>query len=115
MSEPWFDPNAYAWIPGTVFGSLGGLMGALAGTLASTGRAKGLVLGGWWLFIVVAVTFLVTSIVAWTSGQPYGIWYGFGLPGLMGVVLFPAMLPVILYRYREAEQRRMRAADIVGS
>ena len=27
---PWFDPNAWAWLPGTLFGCLGGLWGARA-------------------------------------------------------------------------------------
>ena len=111
MSDPWFDPNVYSWIPGTVFGTLGGFMGALAGTLAPKGKAKSLVLGAWWLFIGVGVAFIVTSLVAFFSGQSYGIWYGFGLPGLMGIIFFPASLPVVLKRYREAEERRMRAAD----
>ena len=28
MSEPWFDPDFYAWIPGTVLGTPGGSWGA---------------------------------------------------------------------------------------
>ena len=42
MSEPWFDPNRYAWIPGTALGVLGGILGSMAGVLAPRGRAKGL-------------------------------------------------------------------------
>ena len=34
MSTAWFDPNLYAWIPGTIFGTLGGLYGPLVATLA---------------------------------------------------------------------------------
>ncbi len=43
MSDPWFDPNLYAWIPGTAFGVTGGLWGGLAGTLAPAGPPA----GGW--------------------------------------------------------------------
>ena len=111
MIEPWFDPNAYAWIPGTVFGMLGGLMGALAGTLAPKGKAKSTMIGMWWCFIGVGGLFLLTSLLAFFSGQPYGIWYGFGLPGLMGIILFPVLLPVVQKRYREAEERRMQATS----
>ena len=38
MNEPWFDPNSYAWIPGTLLGTLSGLWGALVGTLAPRGK-----------------------------------------------------------------------------
>ena len=112
MSEPWFDPSLYAWIPGTLFGTLGGLLGGLTGTLAAKGRAKGVVLGLWWLFIGVAAVFLCVGLVAFLSGQPYGIWYGLGLPGLIGMILFPALLPVVMSRYRAAEERRMKAIDL---
>lgn len=114
MSDPWFNPNLYAWIPGTIFGSLAGVMGGLAGTLAPRGKAKTLVLGAWWLFTSVAAAFLLLGVVAFFSGQPYGIWYGFGLPGLIGTLLFPALLPVVQKRYREAEERRIEAADLAG-
>ena len=40
MSEPWFDANSYAWIPGTLLGTLGGLWGALVGTLRPGARGK---------------------------------------------------------------------------
>ena len=112
MSQPWFDANTYAWIPGAVFGTLGGCLGAVAGTLASTGKAKGLVLGTWCVFIAIAVLFLLISLFDLYVGQTYGIWYGFGLPGLLGVIVFPSLLPVILKRYGEAEQRKMQSEDI---
>jgi hypothetical protein len=111
MNEPWFDPQAYAWIPGTVFGTLGGVMGAVAGNLAPKGRAKSFVLGAWWAFIAVGVLFLVIGVVALFSGQPYGIWYGFGLPGCLGTILFSVLLPVIKARYREAETLMTRTSS----
>ena len=112
MNEPWYDPNAFSWIPGTVYGILGGLWGSAAGALAPSGKAKNVILAVGWLFIAFGALFLVASIVAYVSGQPYGIWYGLGLPGLLGVILFPTLLPVVLTRYREAEERRLRASDL---
>ena len=112
MSQPWFDPNTFAWVPGTVFGSLIGCLGAVAGMLAPSGKAKGYVLGAWYTFIAVGILLLFISLFALITGQPYGIWYGFGLPGLLGVILLPSLLPVIKKRYSEAEQRKMQSEDL---
>lgn len=112
MNEPWFDPNLFAWIPGTVYGTTLGIFGGVIGSLASAGKAKRLCLGGLWVFTAIAVLLLVISAVAWSQGQPGGIWYAFGLPGVLGVLLCPSMIPIIRQRYRQAEERRMTAADI---
>lgn len=111
MPQPWFDPSTYSWIPGTVFGTSLGVLGGLAGTLASLGRGRKFILTMWGIFTVIAVALLVTSIIAWSVGQPYGVWYGLGLPGLLGVILLPSLYPTITTRYREAEERRIQAAD----
>lgn len=112
MTTPWFDPNAWAWLPGTLFGCLAGLWGALAGTLAPKGKARGLVVGCGWLLIAASVVFLVVAVVAYLGGQPYGIWFGLGLPGMQGVILLPALFPLVFLRYRQAEERRMTAQDL---
>ena len=110
--EPWFDANLYGWIPGTLLGVLGGTTGGLAGCLAPRGKAKRLVLGLWYFEILVWVGFLGAAVVALLTGQPYGVWYGLGLPGLLGVTLFGALLPLTLGHYRAAELRKVSARDL---
>ena len=112
MTEPWFDPNLYAWIPGTALGVTGGILGSLGGMLAPRGRARGLVLGLYGLVLCVTIVLLAAGLFALYAGQPYGVWYGLMLPGLLGTVVFGTLLPVILKRYREAEERRLTAHDI---
>ncbi|MGZ8203193.1 MAG: hypothetical protein ACXWUB_08080 [Burkholderiales bacterium] len=112
MNAPWFDPNLYAWIPGTVLGVVGGTLGALTGTLAPRGKARTVMLGLHVAAIAASFALLVAAIIALATGQPYGIWYGFGLPGVLGVVVLGLLYPVIRQRYREAEARRLRAADL---
>ncbi|HEY2154335.1 MAG TPA: hypothetical protein VGH33_01810 [Isosphaeraceae bacterium] len=112
MTTPWFDPNAWAWLPGTLFGCLGGLWGGCAGMLAPKGKARGFVLGAGLLFIASAIAFLIAAIVAYRVGQPYGVWFGLGFPGVQGLILFPLLLPVVVHRYRQAEERRMTAEDL---
>jgi hypothetical protein len=112
MSEPWFDPNHYAWIPGTLLGVLGGSWGALVGSLAPRGKAKRLMLGGLGLLLAACAACLVAGIAALIDHQPYGVWYGFLLAGVLGMVVLGSLSPVAINAYRQAEARKMDAQDI---
>lgn len=112
MTEPWFDPNRYAWVFGTALGVLGGLLGSLAGSLAPRGKAKPLVMGLFLVTMAACAVMLVAGVVGFFQGQPYGVWYGLGLPGVIGLLVLGGLLPVVQTRYREAEQRRLSATDL---
>ena len=112
MTEPWFDPNAYAWIPGTLVGVIGGLLGGLAGMLAPRGLARGFILGSFMFMMVVSVALLGTALYAAAQGQPWGIWYGIGLPGVIGLIVFGVLYPIIKNVYQQAEARRLHAKDM---
>ena len=112
MTEPWFDPNRYAWVFGTALGIVGGTLGALAGNLAPRGKAKPLVMGLFVATLVACAALLIAGIVALVQRQPYGVWYGLGLPGLLGLLVLGGLLPVVQTRYREAEGRRLSARDL---
>ena len=111
-SNVWFNAAAYAWIPGTAVGLLGGLEGTLAGVLAPRGKGKILVLALHFGAMLLCAGLLLAGIVARVSGQPYGIWYGLGFPGLLGLVIFGSLTPVIVIRYRQAELRKSLAKDL---
>lgn len=111
MNDPWFDPNYWAWLPGTLLGCLGGLWGALAGTFAPQGKGRPLILGLGWLFVAVSLILLAAGMTALATGQPDGVWYGLGLPGVVGTLCLGPLLPLVRKRYREAEERRMQAED----
>jgi MFS family permease len=112
VTEPWFDPNRYAWVFGTALGILGGTLGALAGSLAPRGKAKTLVMGLFVAGLVACALMLAASVLALLEEQPYGVWYGLGLPGALGLIVLGGLLPVVQRRYREAEQRRLTANDL---
>ena len=112
MNEPWFDPNLYAWIPGTLLGVLGGTWGALAGGLTPQGKARGLVMGLWYFLMACTLVLLFAATVALVQGQPYGVWYGLGLPGVIGGSVLGPLYFVVRQRYRHAEAQRIEAKDL---
>ncbi len=114
MNVPWFDANTWAWFPGTVFGVLAGLWGTIVGICAPRGKARGFVTGSWFFLMVVSVTFLATSLIALVVGQPFAIWFFLLLPGMQGLLILGLLFPVVLKRYREAEERRMEAKNITS-
>jgi len=107
---PWVgNPNMVGAILGSSVGVFGAVFGTLCGTLAPRGKAKGLVLGMHLLGIAVGLIMLTLSIVALVGGQPYAIWYGLGLPGLILTAVLLPLTGVVRQRYREAEQRKLDA------
>jgi len=113
MIEPWFDPNQYAWIPGTAYGLAAGVMGGLVGWLAPRGRARSFVLRAWFTLWAAAVVLLIAGFVALANNQPWGIWYSLMLPGAIGTLVVGANSFVILKTYQQVEQRRLAAKDLL--
>jgi len=56
---------------------------------------------------------LTAGMLALIRGQPWGIWFGFLLPGAVGTLVVGANSLVILKRYREVEERRLSAKDLL--
>lgn len=110
MNQPWFDP-AYAWLPGTLLGVTAGTFGGLAGWLAPRGRARAPILGAFWILLVASAVMLGAGVAGYLMDQPYGVWYGLGLAGLIGVLVLGLNAPGLLRLYRAAEERRIVAHD----
>jgi len=109
MNTTWFDPQ-YAWLPGTLLGVLGGMYGGLVGTLMSRSRIERRSIGmvtirtAYWILLSCSAVMLVSGILALNAGQPYGIWYGLGFAGFLGVVIFGAQSFVIFRIPKQMEQ-----------
>ena len=113
MIEAWFDPNHYAWMPGTAFALIAGLMGGLVSWLVPRGRARRFILRAWLTMWAAAVALLIAGIAALLSGQPWGVWFGLLLPGVVGTLVVGANTLVILVTYRKVEGRRLAAKDLL--
>ncbi len=112
MIEAWFSPEL-AWIPGTLLGVIGGgIGGPLAGIFAPRGKFKKQVLGFYYMIIVISAVMFIAGVAALLSGQPYGVWYALGFPGLLCLILFGVLIGVVSRRYEEAELRKTMADDL---
>jgi len=121
MNSPWFDPQ-YAWLPGTLLGVLGGTYGGLVGTLMSRSRMERRLIGmvtirtAYWILLAWSAVMLVSGILALISGQPYGIWYGLGFAGFLGVVIFGSQSFLIFQIPKRMEQEwKTQAAHAASS
>jgi uncharacterized membrane protein YuzA (DUF378 family) len=100
MNSPWFDPNL-AWIPGTLLGIIGGLFGGTIGILMPLSRVKKRLIGtkylkvAYFLLVGYSAALLLVGLFAFISGQPYGIWYGFGSAGLIGAIVFGSLFSLV--------------------
>ena len=112
MVEAWFAPE-FAWIPGTLLGVIGGGVGGpLAGTFAPKGKFKKQVMGFYYTIMVISAVMFIAGVAALLTGQPYGVWYALGFPGLLCLILFGCLQRVILKRYEEVELRKTMAEDL---
>ena len=111
MVEAWFNVG-YSWIPGTMLGVIGGLQGSLIGLFASKGKHKKLLLNLHYFLMSCCAGLLIAGIVAYFSGQPYGVWYALGHPGILGTIILGSLLPMILKFYKDAELRKSLAKDL---
>lgn len=113
MAEPWFDPGWFGTLFGALAGGIGGSLlgvwGGLLGTFAWQGKHRALVLGGLYVFALVGLAFVGFGVLALAAGQPWGIWYGPLLLGLLFTVLVPMALGLGHRAYATAEKRRLQA------
>ncbi len=114
--EPWFsNMGMVGGLVGGGVGVLGGLYGTLIGILAPRGKAKSFMFAFHWLMLAIGIAMIYLSVYALMTGQPYGVWYGLGLPGLIVTALMITFTPMLKKVYRAAEQRQLEAQEFLQS
>jgi hypothetical protein len=109
MTEPWFDPNHWAWLPGTLLGCLGGIWGSLIGTLVPRGKGRPVTFGFGLLLAGLATAFSIAGLIGLMANQPFGVWFFLLVPALPLDMLFLVGLYFLPRMYRIVEERRMGA------
>ena len=85
------------------------LFGSVIGILMSLSRLKKRFIGmnylriGYFLFVACSLALLLAGLLALISGQPYGIWYGVGIPRLIGLILSGSMYPLMFRLPKQLE------------
>lgn len=111
----WWSEQAMAWIGaigGSGVGIVCGTLGALGGWLAPRGKGKAVLVPLHAAVVIIGIAALGTGIVAVSMGQPYHVWYPLLLGGFIMTMVMGGLLPVVLLRYRQAEQRRLEAEEL---
>jgi hypothetical protein len=96
---------------GGFWGCYGALFGCLAGFLVPRGKGRRLLMGMIILAVLAGIVHLTVGMTALLVGQPYHVWYGFMLLGVILLFVFPGVSWGIRRAYIQAEQRRMQALD----
>jgi hypothetical protein len=104
MAEPWFDPNHWAWLPGTVLGCLCGLWGSLAGTLVPRGQGRVAVYGVGFLAAALATGCVIAGLIGLMSGQPFAVWFFLVVPLLPIDIMLVVFLCLLPRFYQRAEE-----------
>jgi hypothetical protein len=107
----WFDPNHWAWLPGTLLGCLCGLWGSLIGTLVPLGKGRPVTLGFGLLLAGLATAFSIAGMIGLVLGQPFGVWFFLLVPALPLDLLILTGLYFLPRMYRIVEERPMRTGD----
>lgn len=110
----WWSAQTAIWIGslgGGGLGTLAGLFGAAVGLLAPRGLARGPVLATHLALVLIGAAMLLAGLLALVLGQPYHVYYPLGLIGLILTAVMGPLWPVVRARYRQAEARRLEAAQ----
>ncbi len=107
----WWSDRMAGWVGG-IGGGLIGCVGSWMEWCARRGRSRGFVLWASKVFIIFGIASIAVGVAAVALHQPYGVWYGLLLVGLLCVGIFAVRLRGYQARYRELELRRMAALDV---
>ncbi len=102
-------------VVGTVLGVASGLWGLLTSVLVRRGIGRRFLMGYGIVLWGIGVGMLVRGGMLAVDGHAFIHWFPWLQCGGIFVVLFSVLLPLIQYRYRQAEEHRMAMMDLSDS
>jgi len=112
---PWWTDQQSALIGticGPAFGIFGAVFGTVAGIFVPRGKLKRTVYAMTGLLVAVGIAGLVLGLFALASRQPYVVWYPLVLLGGIAAVTSCWAAPLVILRYRQADNRRLEAEQL---
>ncbi len=108
MQEPWLDPEIFSWLPGTILGVVGAVYGAAMGALVSVKSMRAVMYLVDGILVVASFCMLLFGVTGFFMGQPYTLWGGFVLPGIIGVVAFSLLWVGLKALYKQVDEQEAR-------
>lgn len=106
----WWSERTGGWIGG-ITGGIAGLLGGLIGLLVTLGKGRRFVFALMWFCIVAGVALAVFGLAALCMRQPFAVWYGPLLAGVIMTAVVSSNIRTVRKRYEAIELRRMTALD----
>lgn len=114
VAGAWWSDRTGGLVGGLGGAFLGVFLGGCLGPLIASGKARGFVMASYLAVGVLCVGLLSLGVVAWTIGQPYGVYYPLLLLGGLGAVLSAVGFRQARHKYHDSELRRMTSLDVIS-
>ncbi len=98
-----------------IYSTIVGIFAVVTILLVLRGRARGFVLGVWYVFLAIGVAFLIAGIAAIAGGQRCAVSCPIVLTGVIHTALAAAAIRVIRKWFERVELRKMSAQDVAGT
>ena len=107
--EPWFNADAYGWVPAVLSGLAGFSTGMSGEKLGPKGKGRKVIFTSLYVQIVGSLLLIAVGLFGRSAGQPYAVWSSLLIPGIIGTVVVTATIFRLQRVYRKAAQKVMVA------
>ena len=111
VSGQWWTETQAGWLGGCL-GVLFGVLGGLIGVASAWAKSRALTLSLCGIGLAIGGVSLIAGIAALSAGQPWHVYYGLLLTGVVVPAVLGSIYPKIRRQLQDDELRRMTAVDV---